>query len=188
MELILKNDVENLGFKDDIVKVKNGYGRNFLIPQGHAILATPSAKKVLAENLKQRAFKEKKLVDDANALAEKILAIDIKISAKAGGTGKLFGSIGNADLSAALQAAGFDIEKDVASIEGLILDNLTLTVDNAPANRVLLPLQTLVSPVGVESTWQGQGVLTSNNELRFDLSVTIDGGAPSELIIIGTKQ
>ena len=84
--------------------------------------------------------------------------------------------------------AGFDIEKDVASIEGLILDNLTLTVDNAPANRVLLPLQTLVSPVGVESTWQGQGVLTSNNELRFDLSVTIDGGAPSELIIIGTKQ
>ena len=84
--------------------------------------------------------------------------------------------------------AGFDIEKDVASIEGLILDNLTLTVDNAPANRVLLPSQTLVSPVGVESTWQGQGVLTSNNELRFDLSVTIDGGAPSELIIIGTKQ
>ena len=118
MELILKNDVDNLGFKDDIVKVKNGYGRNFLIPQGHAILATPSAKKVLAENLKQRAFKEKKLVDDANALAEKILAIDIKISAKAGGTGKLFGSIGNADLSAALQAAGFDIEKKFIKITG----------------------------------------------------------------------
>ena len=118
MELILKNDVENLGFKDDIVKVKNGYGRNFLIPQGHAILATPSAKKVLAENLKQRAFKEKKLVDDANALAEKILAIDIKISAKAGETGKLFGSIGNADLSAALQAAGFDIEKKFIKITG----------------------------------------------------------------------
>jgi large subunit ribosomal protein L9 len=118
MELILKNDVENLGFKDDIVNVKNGYGRNFLIPQGHAILATPSAKKVLAENLKQRAFKEKKLVDDANALAKKILAIDIKISAKAGGTGKLFGSIGNADLSTALKAAGFDIEKKFIKITG----------------------------------------------------------------------
>ena len=78
MELILKNDVENLGFKDDIVQVKNGYGRNFLIPQGHAILATPSAKKVLAENLKQRAFKEQKLVDDANALAKKISALEDK--------------------------------------------------------------------------------------------------------------
>ena len=70
MELILKQDVENLGFKDDVVQVKNGYGRNFLIPQGLAILATPSAKKVLAENLKQRAFKEKKLVDDASALGK----------------------------------------------------------------------------------------------------------------------
>ena len=118
MELILKNDVENLGFKDDIVQVKNGYGRNFLIPQGHAILATPSAKKVLAENLKQRAFKEQKLVDDANALAKKISALEIKISAKAGGTGKLFGSIGNSDLSAALQTAGHDIEKKFIKING----------------------------------------------------------------------
>ena len=118
MELILKNDVENLGFKDDIVEVKNGYGRNFLIPQGLAILATPSAKKVLAENLKQRAFKEQKLVDDANAVSKKILALDIKIPAKAGGTGKLFGSIGNADLSAALQTAGHDIEKKFIKITG----------------------------------------------------------------------
>ena len=108
MELILKNDVENLGFKDDIVQVKNGYGRNFLIPQGHAILATPSAKKVLAENL----------VDDANALAKKISALEIKIAAKAGGTGKLFGSIGNADLSAAIQTAGHDIEKKFIKIYG----------------------------------------------------------------------
>ena len=111
MELILKQDVENLGFKDDVVQVKNGYGRNFLIPQGLAILATPSAKKILAENLKQRAFKEKKLVDDANALGKKLLALDIKIAAKAGGTGKLFGSINNADLSAALKDAGHEIEK-----------------------------------------------------------------------------
>jgi large subunit ribosomal protein L9 len=118
MELILKQDVENLGFKDDIVQVKNGYGRNFLIPQGLAILATPSAKKVLAENLKQRAFKEQKLVDDANALGKKLLALDIKIAAKAGGTGKLFGSINNADLSAALKDAGHEIEKKCIKIAG----------------------------------------------------------------------
>lgn len=118
MELILTQDVENLGFKDDVVQVKNGYGRNFLIPQGLAILATPSAKKVLAENLKQRAFKEQKLVDDANALAKKLLALDIKIPAKAGGTGKLFGSINNSDLSAALKDAGYEIEKKFIKIAG----------------------------------------------------------------------
>lgn len=118
MELILTQDVENLGFKDDVVQVKNGYGRNFLIPQGLAILATPSAKKVLSENLKQRAFKEQKLVDDANALAKKLLALDIKIPAKAGGTGKLFGSINNSDLSAALKDAGYEIEKKFIKIAG----------------------------------------------------------------------
>ena len=118
MELILKQDVDNLGFKDDVVQVKNGYGRNFLIPQGLAILATPSAKKVLAENLKQRAFKEQKLVDDANTLGKKLLALDIKIAAKAGRTGKLFGSINNADLSAALKDAGHEIEKKCIKIAG----------------------------------------------------------------------
>ena len=118
MELILKQDVENLGFKDDVVQVKNGYGRNFLIPQGLAILATPTAKKVLAENLKQRAFKEQKLVDDANALGKKLLALDIKIAAKAGGSGKLFGSINNADLSAALKDSGYEIEKKCIKIKG----------------------------------------------------------------------
>ncbi len=82
MQIILKENVENLGFKDDLVKVKNGYGRNFLIPQGKAVLATTSAKKVLAENLKQKAFKEKKIIDDANALGEKLMAINIKISSK----------------------------------------------------------------------------------------------------------
>ena len=74
MQIILKENVENLGFKDDMVKVKNGYGRNYLIPQGKAILATSSAKKVLAENLKQKAFKEKKIIDDAKKLGEKLMA------------------------------------------------------------------------------------------------------------------
>jgi len=110
MELILKQDVQNLGFKDDIVTVKPGYGRNFLIPQGFAALATPSAKKVLAENLKQKAHKEQKLVDDAKKLAETLKALDIKITAKAGGE-KLFGSITNMDIAEALEKAGQPIER-----------------------------------------------------------------------------
>ena len=110
MELILKQDVQNLGFKDDVVTVKNGFGRNFLIPQGHAILATPSAKKVLAENLKQRAHKEEKVVNDAKALAETLKAIEIKIYAKAGGE-KLFGSITNIDIAEALAKGGQVIDR-----------------------------------------------------------------------------
>ena len=110
MELILKQDVQNLGFKEDIVTVKAGYGRNYLIPQGFAQLATASAKKVLAENLKQRAHKEAKVVADAQALAETLKAIEIKITAKAGGE-KLFGSITNIDIVAALEKAGQVIDR-----------------------------------------------------------------------------
>ncbi len=110
MELILKQDVQNLGFKDDVVTVKAGYGRNYLIPQGFAMVATPTAKKVLAENLKQRAFKEQKLVDDAKKVAEALKALEIKITAKAGGE-KLFGSVTNADIAEALEKNGQSIEK-----------------------------------------------------------------------------
>ncbi len=118
MELILKKDVENLGFVDDIVEVKNGYGRNFLIPQGFAILATTSAKKVLAENLKQRAFKEQKSIDEANKQAEKVAALEIKISAKSGAGDKLFGSITNADVADALSKEGIAIDKKFISVPG----------------------------------------------------------------------
>lgn len=110
MELILKQDVQNLGFKDDVVSVKPGYGRNFLIPQGFATLATPSAKKVLAENLKQRAHKEAKVVADAKALAETLKALEIKLTAKAGGE-KLFGSITNIDIAEALEKSGNAIDR-----------------------------------------------------------------------------
>ena len=118
MELILKKDVENLGFVDDIVKVKNGYGRNFLIPQGFAVLATESAKKVLAENLKQRAFKEQKNVEDAKAVAEKLNAAEIKITAKAGAGDKLFGSISNINLAEAFEKQGISVDKKFISIAG----------------------------------------------------------------------
>ena len=118
MELILKQDVENLGFKDDVVTVKNGYGRNYLIPQGYAILATSSAKKVLAENLKQRAFKEAKLIDDANKLAETIKGLDIKIASKVGTGTKLFGSVNNIDVAAAITKAGTEIDKKFIKVIG----------------------------------------------------------------------
>jgi large subunit ribosomal protein L9 len=118
MELILKQDVENLGFKDDIVTVKNGYGRNFLIPQGHAIMATVSAKKVLAETLKQRAYKEKKIVDEANKVAEALRALEIKIASKVGSGDKLFGSVNNIDLADALQKEGHTIDKKFINVTG----------------------------------------------------------------------
>ncbi|RNC79832.1 MAG: 50S ribosomal protein L9 [Winogradskyella sp.] len=118
MELILKQDVENLGFKDDIVTVKNGYGRNFLIPQGQAILATASAKKVLAENLKQRAFKEQKLIDDAKTVAEALNNLELKIASKVGAGDKLFGSVNNIDVADALQKQGHEIEKKFINVIG----------------------------------------------------------------------
>ncbi|MDB9723583.1 50S ribosomal protein L9 [Polaribacter sp.] len=118
MELILRQDVENLGFKDDLVAVKNGYGRNFLIPSGQAVLATSSAKKVLAENLKQRAYKEAKLIADANVIAEAIKGYEIKITSKVGSGDKLFGSVSNIDVAAALAKAGTDLDKKFIKVVG----------------------------------------------------------------------
>ncbi len=118
MELILKQDVENLGFKDDIVSVKNGYGRNFLIPNAQAILATTSAKKVLAETLKQRAFKDKKIIDEAKTIAEALAGLEIKIASKTGTGDKLFGSVNNIDLAAALQKEGQTIDKKFINVIG----------------------------------------------------------------------
>lgn len=118
MELILRQDVENLGFKDDVVDVKNGYGRNFLIPTGQAVLATSSAKKVLAENLKQRAYKEAKLIEDANSLAETIKGYEIQIASKTGSGDKLFGSVNNIDVAAALAKAGTELDKKFIKVVG----------------------------------------------------------------------
>ena len=118
MELILKKDVENLGFTNDLVIVKNGYGRNFLLPQGLAVLATPSTKKILAETLKQRAFKEKKIVDDAQKEANKLNGLEIKIASKTGEGNKLFGSVSSANLVEALESNGVTIDKKFITIAG----------------------------------------------------------------------
>lgn len=118
MEIILKKDVEGVGFKDDIVTVKNGFGRNFLIPNGSAVLATPSAKKVLAENIRQQAVKDKKVIDDANKLAKKISSLEIKIKAKAGEGVKLFGSVNNSNVQKELAENGVEIDKKSIMISG----------------------------------------------------------------------
>ncbi len=118
MELILKKDVDNLGFKNDMVTVKHGYGRNFLIPQGFAELATPSAKKVLAETIKQQAFKEQKNIDAAKKQAAKLNGLEMKLTAKAGGGDKMFGSITNGDLSEALAKEGVELDKKYIMIAG----------------------------------------------------------------------
>ena len=124
MELILKEDVQNLGFKDDIVNVKNGYGRNFLIPNGKAVIATSSARKVLAENLKQRAHKEQKLIDDANKIAKKLQGFEIKIKSKVGSGDKLFGSIGSQDVADAFESNGQAIDKKFITLPGKTIKRL----------------------------------------------------------------
>lgn len=111
MEVILLQDVVRLGSKDDVVKVKDGYGRNYLIPQKMAVIATESAKKVLAENIKQRAHKEAKLKELASTVAEKLKAVKLVIGAKTSSTGKIFGSVNTIMLAEAINAQGFEIDR-----------------------------------------------------------------------------
>ena len=124
MELILKEDVENLGFKDEIVKVKNGYGRNFLIPQGKAVMATVTAKKILAENLKQKAFKEKSIIDTATQNAKKIKSLEVKLTSKVGTGDKLFGSITNIHLAEAISSKSLEIDKRNITLPGKSIKRL----------------------------------------------------------------
>lgn len=113
MEIILKEDVINLGYKGDIVKVKNGYGRNFLIPTKKAVLATESAKKMLAEDLKQRAHKLERIKNEAIELAEKVKDITLSVGAKTSTTGKIFGAVGPIQIADAFEKAGFAVDRKV---------------------------------------------------------------------------
>ncbi|WP_194850412.1 50S ribosomal protein L9 [Nonlabens antarcticus] len=118
MELILKQDVDHLGFTDDLVTVKAGYGRNFLIPQGKAVMATPGAKKQLAETVKQRAHKEESNIKAAQSQADKLNGMDLKMAVKSGEGDKLFGSVTTSDLSDALAKEGVEIDKKYITVAG----------------------------------------------------------------------
>ncbi len=111
MEVILLEDVQGLGHKDDIVNVKAGYGRNYLIPQKMAIVATGATKKILAENIKQRAHKEAKLIEEAQAVAAKFEGVAITIGAKTSESGKIFGSVNTIQLADAINAKGFNLDR-----------------------------------------------------------------------------
>lgn len=112
MEIILTQDVKNLGYKNDIVNVKPGYARNFLIPQGMAILATESARKVLAENMRQQAYKQEKIKKEAQELATVLEGLSLRIPAKAASTGKIYGSVNNVQIANAIkEAKGIEIDR-----------------------------------------------------------------------------
>lgn len=117
MEVILLQDVKNLGSKDEVVKVKNGYGSNYLIPKGHALLATESNKKVLSEIQKQRSFKEQKLKEEAEKVAKKLKDMTVKIGAKAGESGKIFGSVNTIQLADALKSLGINVDRKNITIQ-----------------------------------------------------------------------
>ena len=117
MEIILKEDVANLGYKNDIVNVKSGYGRNYLIPSGKAVIASPAAKKALAEELKQRTHKLEKLKAEAEAVAEKLKEVALTISTKVSATGTIYGSVSNIQIADELEKLGFNVDRKQISVK-----------------------------------------------------------------------
>ena len=119
MEIILKEDVVNLGYKNDIVTVKSGYGRNYLIPTGKAVIASPAAKKMLAEELKQRAHKLEKIKKDAEAIAEQLKEVSLTIATKVSATGTIFGSVSNIQIAEELAKLGHNIDRKIIFVKGV---------------------------------------------------------------------
>ena len=120
MEVILKEDILTLGYKDDVVNVKKGYARNFLIPQGKAIIASESAKKVLAENQRQRAHKFAQIKADAQAIADKMEGVTLTIGAKTSSSGTIFGSVTNIQVAEKLKEKGFDVDRKLILIKDAV--------------------------------------------------------------------
>ena len=119
MEIILKEDVANLGYKNDIVTVKSGYGRNYLIPTGKAVIASPAAKKMLAEDLKQRAHKLEKIKKDAEAVAESLKDVTLTIATKVSATGTIFGSVSNIQIAEELAKLGHNVDRKIIFVKGV---------------------------------------------------------------------
>ena len=143
MKLILKEDVAGLGYKDDVVEVKNGYGRNYLIPTGRGVIATPSALKVLAENLRQRAHKLAQLKADAEALAEALKDVKLSIATKVSETGTIFGSVNAAQIAEALREAGHAIDRKLIVLKQPVKEvgNYTATVNIYKEVSVEIPFE-----------------------------------------------
>ena len=143
MKLILKEDVAGLGYKDDVVEVKNGYGRSYLIPTGRGVIATPSALKVLAENLRQRAHKLAQLKADAEALAEALKDVKLSIATKVSETGTIFGSVNAAQIAEALKEAGHEIDRKLIALKQPVKEvgNYTATVNIYKEVSVEIPFE-----------------------------------------------
>ena len=143
MELILIEDVAGLGYKNDIVSVKKGYGRNYLIPQGKAVIASESARKVLAENLKQRAHKLAKIKSDAEELAAKLAPVALTIATKVSATGTIFGAVGNIQIAEALAKLGFEIDRKTIVVKDTVKEvgSYTATVKLHKEVSVEIPFE-----------------------------------------------
>ena len=143
MKLILKEDVAGLGYKDDVVEVENGDGRNYLIPTGRGVIATPSALKVLAENLRQRAHKLAQLKADAEALAEALKDVKLSIATKVSETGTIFGSVNAAQIAEALKEAGHEIDRKLIALKQPVKEvgNYTATVNIYKEVSVEIPFE-----------------------------------------------
>ena len=143
MKIILKEDITNLGYKDDVVEVKSGYGRKYLIPQGKAVIATPSALKVLAENQRQRAHKLAKIKADAEALAASLEGVTFTIATKVSATGTIFGSVNTIQVAEALEKLGHNIDRKVIVLKDTIKEvgNYTATLKLHKEVSVEIPFE-----------------------------------------------
>ena len=140
MKIILKEDISNLGYKDDVVEVKSGYGRNYLIPQGKAVIASPSALKQLAENLKQRAHKIAKIKADAEAKAATLEGVSLTIAAKTSATGAIYGSVNNIQIAEALAQLGHEVDRKIIYIKEAVKEVGTYTATIKLHNEVAVEI------------------------------------------------
>ena len=143
MKLILKEDVNGLGYKDDVVTVKDGYGRNYLIPTGKGVIASPSALKVLAENLRQRAHKLAKIKADAEAAAAALEGVALTIGAKTSSTGTIFGSVNAIQIAEALEKLGHNVDRKLISIKDSVKEvgKYTATINFHKEVSVEIPFE-----------------------------------------------
>ena len=183
MKIILKEDIANLGYKDDIVEVKNGYGRNYLIPTGKAILATPSALKVHAENLRQRAHKIARIKADAEAAAATLEGVSLKIAAKVSETGTIYGSVGNIQIAEALEQAGHKIDRKLISVKEAVkqVGKYVATVRLHKEVAVEIPFEVVAenapAPVEDEVTVEAPAV---EDEVTVEAPVDDEATQPAE--------